>query len=179
MPSRSTRSRHRSIKYSAHHRQAAARQGPRRLPVPRARPSTKRSCVTSPAADLIRPSSATPCWLSGTGTGKTHVAIAIAKKLQLRSGSRGRFALQRGRSRQPALRSRPVTKSKVGSPINSLEWTSSFSTNLGYLPLLLNPEGSFLFHLVSRLYERTSIYRHHNEPRIRWNVAERSSVIRR
>ena len=55
----------------------------------RARRSTKRSSTTSPAA-ASSPSNATPCWSVGPVTGKTHLAIAIARSC-IRGGARGRF----------------------------------------------------------------------------------------
>ena len=51
---------------------------------------------------------------------------------------------------------RAVTEGKVGSPINSLEWDVIILDELGYLPFAQSG-GQLLFHLVSRLYERTSI----------------------
>jgi IstB-like ATP binding protein len=72
--------------------------------------------------------------VGGTGTGKTHLAIAIARSC-IRSGSTTWSISSTG------SRSRPVTEGKVGSPINSLEWTSSFSTNSA-ICRSLNPEGS-------------------------------------
>src|SRR6516225_6741280 len=61
--------------------------------------------------------------VGGTGTGKTHLAIAIARSC-IRGGARGRF-------------------------YNVVD-------ELGYLPCAQSG-GQLLFHLVSRLYERTSI----------------------
>jgi hypothetical protein len=55
----------------------------------RARPSTRCSSMTSPAA-ASSPGSAMPCSSAGPGTGKTHVAIAVACSC-IRSGARGRF----------------------------------------------------------------------------------------
>ena len=69
--------------------------------------------------------------VGGTGTGKTHLAIAIARSC-IRSGSRGRF--YKSSISSTGSRSRPVTEGKVGSQINSLEWTSSFSTNSAICP---------------------------------------------
>jgi DNA replication protein DnaC len=66
--------------------------------------------------------------VGGTGTGKTHLAIAIARSC-IRSGARGRFY-------------------NVVDLVNRDE--------LGYLPFAQSG-GQLLFHLVSRLYERTSI----------------------
>ena len=56
--------------------------------------------------------------VGGTGTGKTHLAIAIARSC-IRSGSRGRSTMWSISS--TGSRSRPVTEGKVGSPINSLD----------------------------------------------------------
>ena len=51
---------------------------------------------------------------------------------------------------------RPATDARVGSPITLPAWTSSSSMNSAICPSP-SPGGQLLFHLVSRLYERTSI----------------------
>ena len=69
--------------------------------------------------------------VGGTGTGKTHLAIAIARSC-IRSGARGRFY------NVVDLVNRLETESRNGgrvvSPINSLVWTSSSSTNSAICP---------------------------------------------
>ena len=76
--------------------------------------------------------------VGGTGTGKTHLAIAIARSC-IRAGSRGRFYNVVDLVNR--LEIEIVTEGKVGSPISSPEWTSSFSTNSATCPSL-NPEDS-------------------------------------
>src|SRR5271163_534949 len=65
--------------------------------------------------------------VGGTGTGKTHLAIAIARS-RFRSGSRGRV-LQRGRPRQPARDRGPQRKTRSDCRSTHSNGTSSFSTS--------------------------------------------------
>ena len=76
--------------------------------------------------------------VGGTGTGKTHLAIAIARSC-IRAGSRGRFYNVVDLVNR--LEIETATEGKVGSPISSPEWTSSFSTSSAICHSL-NPEGS-------------------------------------
>jgi IstB-like ATP binding protein len=91
--------------------------------------------------------------VGGTGTGKTHLAIAIARSC-IPSGARAGSTTWSTSS--TGSRPRPAMDGKAGSPTTLPEWTSSFSDELGYLPFAQSG-GQLLFHLVSRLYERTSI----------------------
>ena len=91
--------------------------------------------------------------VGGTGTGKTHLAIAIARSC-IRSGARGRF-YQRRRSRQPARdRNRAGRQGRIADYLTRLDFI--VLDELGYLPFAQSG-GQLLFHLISRLYERTSI----------------------
>ena len=63
-----------------------------------ARQSTRPSSTISPAGGFIAGEQRNAVLVGGTGTGKSHLAIAIAKKLHPRW--RPRPLLQRGRSRQ-------------------------------------------------------------------------------
>ena len=98
--------------------------------------------------------SATSCWSAALGTGKTHLAGAIARSC-IRKAARGRFynvvdlvlTISRPNS-VPDARAAPQTSSS--------DATSSSSTNLAILPFA-QAGGQLLFHLMSRLYERTSI----------------------
>ena len=69
--------------------------------------------------------------VGGTGTGKTHLAIAIARSC-IRAGSRGRFLPLSTWS----IGSRPKGErvARDGLPIISLVWTSSCSTNSAICP---------------------------------------------
>ena len=69
--------------------------------------------------------------IGGTGTGKTHLAIAVARSC-IRSGSRGRFYNVVDLVNRLEIETR--TDGKVGSPISSPEWTSSSSTNSAICP---------------------------------------------
>jgi DNA replication protein DnaC len=79
--------------------------------------------------------------IGGTGTGKTHLAIAIARAL-IRNSLRGRFETRSGK------------QGRLAEYLTRLDFI--VLDELGYLPFA-QAGGQLLFHLVSRLYERTSI----------------------
>jgi len=91
--------------------------------------------------------------VGGTGTGKTHLAIAIARSC-IRSGARGRFY------NVVDLVNRLETETRNGHQGRLAEHLTRMDLivldELGYLPFA-QAGGQLLFHLVSRLYERTSI----------------------
>jgi DNA replication protein DnaC len=91
--------------------------------------------------------------VGGTGTGKTHLAIAIARAC-IRDGARGRFF------NVVDLVNRLEAESRAGRQGRIAEYLSrkSFAVldELGYLPFAQSG-GQLLFHLISRLYEQTSI----------------------
>ena len=91
--------------------------------------------------------------VGGTGTGKTHLAIAIARNC-IRSGARGRFY------NVVDLVNRLETETRNGHQGRLAEHLTRMDLivldELGYLPFA-QAGGQLLFHLVSRLYERTSI----------------------
>ena len=91
--------------------------------------------------------------VGGTGTGKTHLAIAIARSC-IRSGARGRFY----NVVDLVNRLETETAMVAGSARRSTAPRMDFIIldELGYLPFAQSG-GQLLFHLVSRLYERTSI----------------------
>ena len=91
--------------------------------------------------------------VGGTGTGKTHLAIAIARSC-IRAGSRGRFFNTVDLVNQLEAEAAPAARD--ASPTISPAWTSSSSTNSAICPFA-QAGGQLLFHLISRLYERTSI----------------------
>jgi len=84
--------------------------------------------------------------IGGTGTGKSHLAIAIARAL-IRNGTRGRFF------NVVDLVNRLEAEHRSGN-LTRLDFV--VLDELGYLPFA-QAGGQLLFHLVSRLYERTSI----------------------
>ncbi|MDE3120526.1 MAG: IS21-like element helper ATPase IstB [Paracoccaceae bacterium] len=91
--------------------------------------------------------------IGGTGTGKTHLAIAIARAL-IRSGTRGRFY------NVVDLVNRLETETRAGKQGRLADYMTRLDfvvlDELGYLPFAQSG-GQLLFHLISRLYERTSI----------------------
>ena len=91
--------------------------------------------------------------VGGTGTGKTHIAIALSIAA-IHQGKRVRFYntvdLVNHLEREKQL-GKAGTTAKQLSQIDAL-----ILDELGYLPFAQSG-GQLLFHLVSRLYERTSI----------------------
>ena len=91
--------------------------------------------------------------IGGTGTGKSHLAVAIARAC-IRDGARGRFfnvvdLVNRLEAEARAGRQGRLADQLARSDLVILD-------ELGYLPFA-QTGGQLLFHLVSRLYERTSI----------------------
>ena len=76
--------------------------------------------------------------VGGTGTGKTHLAIAIARSC-IRAGSRGRFYNVVDLVNRLEIETRNGRQGRIAD--HSPEWTSSFSTSLAICHSL-NPEGS-------------------------------------
>ena len=91
--------------------------------------------------------------IGGTGTGKTHLAIAIARSC-IRSGARGRFF------NVVDLVNKLEAEGRVGRPGRLADYLTRMDfvilDELGYLPFAQSG-GQLLFHLVSRLYEQTSV----------------------
>jgi DNA replication protein DnaC len=91
--------------------------------------------------------------VGGTGTGKTHLAIAIARQA-IRSGHRVRFY------NLLDLVNRLEQEKLAGQGGRTAERLARLDLvildELGYLPFSSNG-GQLLFHLVSKLYERTSL----------------------
>ena len=91
--------------------------------------------------------------VGGTGTGKTHLAIAIARAC-IRGGARGRFF------NVVDLVNRLEAEGRAGRQGRTADYLSRMDfvilDELGYLPFA-QTGGQLLFHLVSRLYERTSV----------------------
>ena len=91
--------------------------------------------------------------IGGTGTGKTHIAIGIARHC-IRAGRKARFfnALD--------LVNKLETEVKLGRQGRTADALGRVDLlildELGYLPFAQSG-GQLLFHLISRLYERTSI----------------------
>jgi DNA replication protein DnaC len=91
--------------------------------------------------------------VGGTGTGKTHLAIAIARSC-IRAGRRGRFFTTVDLVNKLEAETRAGRPGRIADYLTRLDFL--ILDELGYLPFA-QAGGQLLFHLVSRLYERTSI----------------------
>ena len=91
--------------------------------------------------------------IGGTGTGKTHLAIAIARTC-IRSGARGRFYNVVDLVNRLETEARTGRQGRLADYLTRVDFV--ILDELGYLPFA-QAGGQLLFHLVSRLYERTSI----------------------
>ena len=88
--------------------------------------------------------------VGGTGTGKTHLAIAIARAC-IRGGVRGRYF------NVVELVNRLEAEGRAGRMAEYLcRMDFVVLDELGYLPFAQS-SGQLLFHLISRLYEQTSV----------------------
>jgi len=91
--------------------------------------------------------------IGGTGTGKSHLAIAIARAC-IRGGARGRFYNAVDLVNRLGGEARAGKQGRTADYLSRLDFV--ILDGLGYLPFA-QAGGQLLFHLVSRLYERTSI----------------------
>ncbi|MBB1250962.1 IS21-like element helper ATPase IstB [Rhizobium sp. G21] len=91
--------------------------------------------------------------VGGTGTGKSHLAIAIARAL-IRNGTRGRFFNVVDLVNRLEVEARSGKQGRTADYLTRLDFI--ILDELGYLPFAQSG-GQLLFHLISRLYERTSI----------------------
>src|SRR5580704_13802460 len=91
--------------------------------------------------------------VGGTGTGKTHLAIAIARSC-IRSGARGRFYNVVDLVNRLESETRNGRQGRPAEHLTRMDFI--ILDELGYLPLAQSG-GQLLFHLISRLYERISI----------------------
>ena len=114
--------------------------------------STRPWYAISPAADSL-PSSVMPVLVGGTGTGKTHLAIAIARSC-IRAGARGRFYNVVDLVNRLETEARNSRQGRLADHLTRMDFV--ILDELGYLPFA-QAGGQLLFHLISRLYERTSI----------------------
>jgi DNA replication protein DnaC len=87
------------------------------------------------------------------GTGKTHLAIAIARAL-IRNGTRGRFYNVVDLVNRLETETRGGKQGRLADYMTRLDF--AILDELGYLPFAQSG-GQLLFHPISRLYERTSI----------------------
>jgi DNA replication protein DnaC len=91
--------------------------------------------------------------IGGTGTGKSHLAIAITREV-IRRGRKARFF------NAVDLVNKLEAETKLGRAGRLADGLTRVDVviidELGYLPFALSG-GQLLFHLISRLYERTSM----------------------
>jgi DNA replication protein DnaC len=92
-------------------------------------------------------------FIGGTGTGKSHLAIAIARAC-IRGGARGRFYTVVDLVNRLESEARSGRQGRLADYLIRLDFV--VLDELGYLPFA-QTGGQLLFHLISRLYERTSI----------------------
>jgi DNA replication protein DnaC len=91
--------------------------------------------------------------VGGTGSGKSHLSIAIARNC-IRGGARARFYNTTDLVNRLELETHQDSVGKLAEHLSRLDLL--ILDELGYLPFA-QTGGQLLFHLVSRLYERTSI----------------------
>ena len=91
--------------------------------------------------------------VGGTGTGKSHLAIAIARAC-IRGGARGRFYTVIDLVNRLENEARANRQGRLAEYLTRMDFI--VLDELGYLPFA-QAGGQLLFHLVSRLYERSSI----------------------
>ena len=91
--------------------------------------------------------------VGGTGTGKTHLAVAIARAC-IRKGARGRFYNVVDLVNLLEAEFRAGRQGRTADRLTRRDFV--ILDELGCLPFA-QAGGQLLFHLLSRLYERTSI----------------------
>ncbi len=91
--------------------------------------------------------------VGGTGTGKTHLAIAITSAV-VRAGARGRYFNTVDLVNRLEEEARLGKAGNLASQLVRLDLV--VLDELGYLPFARSG-GQLLFHLVSKLYEKTSV----------------------
>ena len=91
--------------------------------------------------------------VGGTGTGKTHLALAIAAAV-VRAGSRGRFFNTVDLVNRLEEETRQAKAGNLAAQMARLDVV--VLDELGYLPFARSG-GQMLFHLISKLYEKTSV----------------------
>ena len=92
-------------------------------------------------------------FVGGTGTGKTHLAVAIARSC-IRGGARARFYNVVDLVNRLEGEARASRQGRLADHLARLDLV--ILDELGYLPFAQSG-GQLLFHLISRLYEQTSI----------------------
>jgi DNA replication protein DnaC len=95
----------------------------------------------------------TEALVGGTGTGKSHLAIAIARAC-IRDRARGRFYNVVDLVNRLEAEGRAGRQGRLADHLCRMNFV--VLDELGYLPFAQSG-GQLLFHLVSRLYEQTSV----------------------
>jgi DNA replication protein DnaC len=141
----------RSIKYQITIAKLPLAQGHRRLPL--RRHADQRTLVRDLIGGNFLAHQRNVVLVGGTGTAKSHLAIAIARAC-IRGGARGRFF------NVVDLVNRLEAEGRSGRPGRLADYLCRKDfvvlNELGYLPFA-QAGGQLLFHLVSRLYEQTSV----------------------
>ncbi|MGA1858226.1 IS21-like element helper ATPase IstB [Azospirillum sp. 11R-A] len=91
--------------------------------------------------------------VGGTGTGKTHLAVAITRAC-IRAGSRARFFNVVDLVNRLEAETRAGRQGRLADHLARMDFI--VLDELGYLPFAQSG-GQLLFHLISRLYERSSV----------------------
>ena len=89
----------------------------------------------------------------GTGSGKTHLAVGIARAC-IRGGARGRFFNVVDLVNKLDADARAGRQGRLADHLGRLDFV--ILDELGYLPFA-QTGGQLLFHMISRLYEQTSV----------------------
>ncbi len=91
--------------------------------------------------------------IGGTGTGKTHIAVGIARAC-IRGAARGRFFNVVDLVNKLEAEARAGRQGRIADHLCRMDLV--VLDELGYLPFA-QAGGQLLFHLISRLYEQTSV----------------------
>jgi DNA replication protein DnaC len=91
--------------------------------------------------------------VGGTGSGKTHLAVGIARAC-IRGGARGRFFNVVDLVNRLDAEARAGRQGRLADHLSRIDFV--ILDELGYLPFA-QTGGQLLFHLISKLYEQTSV----------------------
>ena len=91
--------------------------------------------------------------VGGTGTGETHLVVGIARAC-IRGGARGRFFNVVDLVNKLEAEGRASRQGRMADYLSRMDFI--ILDELGYLPFAQSG-GQLLFHLISRLYEQTSV----------------------
>lgn len=91
--------------------------------------------------------------VGGTGTGKTHISVAIARAV-IRNGARGRFFNVVDLVNKLEAEARTGRAGRLAEHLMRLDFV--VLDERGYLPFAQSG-GQLLFHLISKIYEQTSV----------------------